>query len=565
MAPFALRLFVVITCAIAIGCKPRASSSLLESDTPTTPISPEPRNDGVSDFDRIFKPGLTTSRLPTTFASLVSRIEAATRGERQVTMIPFGRSLARAVTDARDPRIVVAIRNDANARLATDSVDTHAAPIFLGYAKKPGTVEVISYNEQEGRFDFELIDNLAPAAAPSTTPTTPTVRYADRRLCLACHKSETPLFSAGLWSETLDHNPTLLERVRVQHRARNFIYEGFALPDEAIEQFVPPGQAFEDFAIEAYKRLTLNKIWRDTCKGQPQCRADLALFALLASSGLNQTIPALNGSETFRRAARHFAGLVQTVNGGAINNRSPTIVNRDPTQEPTPLAGQDPLRAEFGAISTLRSDDATNLFWTIVSNDQFGGLFLPSDASRFRTMYQGLPGASADAKLSALAASWSSQTWATQDNAPFRRCDIVGTLPGPSLACSPASGSWRAAASSDIAPQASEFMGHQAFQTHCASCHQSETGPLPHFLLPSAGVSARSMFARWAHCIVPTLRWDESATAPRMPPEAARAALSQAPDTRALMLAAAQQAADEYGALVAAGIEKNALPCPSSL
>jgi hypothetical protein len=147
---------------------------------------------GKSLFDRLV-PGTP----PFPFTSLLNEIESRVGGSvryRRV-LIPLGRSLQRSAAAPEFftyPRAVAAF---------------DAGPIkdrlFLGYQEKAGVVEVLSYNEEAGRFEFQLVSNYREGA-------TPKVERASRKVCTVCHQNQAPVFSRQLWDET-NSNPGVMK------------------------------------------------------------------------------------------------------------------------------------------------------------------------------------------------------------------------------------------------------------------------------------------------------------------------------------------------------------------
>ena len=142
---------------------------------------------GQSLFD-----SLTADPLPFPFPRLLEQIAAradSTVRYRRV-LIPLGRSLQRSA-GAPDffqyPRAVAAF-DDSSSPLIKDR-------LFLGYQEKAGVIEILSYNEQAARFEFQLVKDYRPGAVPR-------VYYARRRVCTVCHQNQAPLFPRQLWDET---------------------------------------------------------------------------------------------------------------------------------------------------------------------------------------------------------------------------------------------------------------------------------------------------------------------------------------------------------------------------
>lgn len=78
--------------------------------------------------------------------------------------------------------------------------------LFLGFQEIGEVVEVISYNDAAGRFEFQIVRDYAAGK-------TPQVSYARRGLCLACHQNAAPIFARPLWDET-SANPAIAARLK---------------------------------------------------------------------------------------------------------------------------------------------------------------------------------------------------------------------------------------------------------------------------------------------------------------------------------------------------------------
>ncbi len=112
-------------------------------------------------------------------------------------LIPLGRSLQRmaaAPSFFRFPRVVLAVDGESDAE--PGMIGQHLKDrLYIGYIEEPGVLEVISYNETAGRFEFQIVKNYRAGGEPE-------VVYANRAVCIACHQNATPIFSRPLWSET---------------------------------------------------------------------------------------------------------------------------------------------------------------------------------------------------------------------------------------------------------------------------------------------------------------------------------------------------------------------------
>jgi hypothetical protein len=121
-------------------------------------------------------------------------------------LIPLGRSLQRSA-GAPDffqyPRAIAVYDSNSSKMFVKDR-------LYLGFHEKAQVIEVISYNEQAGRFEFQLVENYRAGA-------TPHVSQAPRRICTACHQNHGPLFPVQLWDET-NSNPRVFQLLSLQGR-----------------------------------------------------------------------------------------------------------------------------------------------------------------------------------------------------------------------------------------------------------------------------------------------------------------------------------------------------------
>ena len=261
--------------------------------------------------------------IPFPFSALVTRIESHLQAKDTAPvlkrlLIPVNRSLQRRAGEGAYftyPRAVLAVD--------TDSASGSLSPmhlkdrLYIGYHEKTGVLEVISYNEAAGRFEFQIVSDYR-------ADTTPSVRYANRALCIACHQNHSPLFARPMWDET-NVNPKIAALLAHQHRP----YYGFPL-----QPGVSALQAFDDATDRANEISLLQLLWREGCEhvGRREqsiaCRTELAEWVL--RYGLSKgTVPdwRTTGMEQ-REPAFLAAWRTRWPNGLSIPN--PDIPNRNP-------------------------------------------------------------------------------------------------------------------------------------------------------------------------------------------------------------------------------------------
>ena len=238
---------------------------------------------GYSLFDRIFsKPAGNgyVHDVPYPFEDLLQRIEhrlpgyAPDSGSPLVkVLIPRGRSLQREAARPHYyefPRIVVALDQDSRTPALVKN------RLFLGYQEKSQSIEVISYNEAAGRFDFQIVENYAAGKKPR-------VRYANRSLCTSCHQNAATIFARPRWRES-NFNNQVAERIAAYHKS----FHG-------IEVWADKGDAARfDFAtdqaglLEAYQ-----KVWQNGCDASEDENRNRACRAGLFLAVLQQAIAAI--------------------------------------------------------------------------------------------------------------------------------------------------------------------------------------------------------------------------------------------------------------------------------
>ncbi|MBK7423405.1 MAG: hypothetical protein IPJ48_10080 [Propionivibrio sp.] len=303
---------------------------------------------GRSQFDRLFATehrGKVDYELPFPFAALLARIDsqfgrdpASSLPPAKRVLIPLGRSLQRTAA-APDyfafPRVVVV----ADSPPASPSAPLLKDRLYIGYQEKSDVLEVISYNEDAGRFEFQLVKNYRAGA-------TPHVVYANRSLCFACHQNGAPIFSRALWDET-NANPQVAALLLA--RGKHF----YGIPPE---RGVDVPYAIDIATRRANGFALTQRLWREGCgDADPaaiRCRAGLFIAALrhVLSNGRVRASDAAFKHEVEvplrTEAARRWPG------GLAIG--TPDIPNRNPLQglatwpdEPTRRVAHSHVPARF--------------------------------------------------------------------------------------------------------------------------------------------------------------------------------------------------------------------------
>src|SRR5262245_6893017 len=222
------------------------------------------------------KNGQKTQSVPFPFTALLESIarqagvDPKSRPVKTV-LIPLGRSLQRnaaAPQFFQFPRVVVAVDSEPASR-AEGAEILLKDRLYLGYLESANLIEVISYNETAGRFEFQIVKDYRAGANPE-------VVYASRGLCVSCHQNEAPIFSRPVWAET-NANPALGDLIA---RASAPSY------GEVARQTVDVPNAIDNATHRANLYSVAQLLWREGCMGigdeqtAIRCRASLFVAVL---------------------------------------------------------------------------------------------------------------------------------------------------------------------------------------------------------------------------------------------------------------------------------------------
>jgi hypothetical protein len=267
--------------------------------------------------------------IPFPFEALVRRIgsragcEPAERCVRAV-LIPLGRSLQRTAASPeffKYPRVVVAFDGEPQ-RGAFPLVKDR---LYLGYQERSEVIEVISWNEAAGRFEFQIVRDYRAGAAPQ-------VAYARRALCAACHQNLAPVFSRQVWEET-NANPRVaaaLEAARAGPLAEGArrTAAGESLYGVPVRRGVDVPDAIDAATDRANLYAVHQRLWQEAC-GDSHCRAAVLGAALqlrlTGDRAFDEGAPAWR--DVFLPA---FAAAWRAHWPGGLAIPNPDVPNRDP-------------------------------------------------------------------------------------------------------------------------------------------------------------------------------------------------------------------------------------------
>ncbi len=247
---------------VPAGTSPRA----MEPVWAVNPADPGPDLPpvGRSLFDFVIAE--SGGRVPFPFSKLVDEIARLAGQAPRRVLIPLNRSLQRHAAAGRpfdDPRAVLGVDGE-----SPDAKRYLKDRLFVAYHARARILEVISYNEAAGRFEFQVVREYPPLSAlggegaegggPAPAP-----RYASRILCTTCHQNQAPIFSRPLWRET-NANPEVAARLSATGRA----FYGFP-----VTQGVDVPNALDASTDRANDLAVALKFWREE-GGNPSSPAE---------------------------------------------------------------------------------------------------------------------------------------------------------------------------------------------------------------------------------------------------------------------------------------------------
>ena len=149
--------------------------------------------------------------------------------------------------------------------------------IFFGYSEKSDSLEIISFNDQDQRFEFQVVHQFS-------NPKKQELLYAERSQCLSCHFGSGPIFPITQWRETNADNR--LAKMMVKEIGSN---KYLRIPIFLKKQ--RPKLAFKmDRSVKNsyYDIITSSTIWNKICNSQ-DCRQTALLAAVANFCGQKDT------------------------------------------------------------------------------------------------------------------------------------------------------------------------------------------------------------------------------------------------------------------------------------
>ncbi len=342
---------------------------------------------GSSLFDKVFSKnnaqGIREYDIPYPFTQILQKLKDTSGGvQPRLTLFPMGRSLQRsaAIEGMKDvpnldpfyrfPRIVIGFDQDSINSPGCLNLNLKGR-LYIGMNEKARLLEVISYNDEAGRYEYQIVRDYEAGKASQ-------VAYASRQLCLSCHQNQTPIFSRAPWSES-NSNPAMQEgltRVLSSKLGNNIPCEGhedaaycyrdlpsgrsyfyFGAPI-AVDQQVPYSL---DLTVRAANYFpAYHKMWQRLC-ADLECRRDLLrqifLYKLTGQVGQLLTADAQSFNQLMQtRWAQEFPNGMK-IPESAFPNRDPLTNFKDRGKSDTPAISNKPNQVKNDLSQVLANTD----------------------------------------------------------------------------------------------------------------------------------------------------------------------------------------------------------------
>lgn len=204
--------------------------------------------------------------LPYPFEELVAMIQrqAPEHSAPVMLAIPLGRSLLKAQADFHQPRVLYAA--DFHGANTPAGLGVAArGQLFLGFVENAREIEVISYNEAAGRYEFQLVQDYAADGQRR-------IVYARRAVCMTCHQGAAPIFPQRPWNET-NAQPEIAARIDAAR-------DGAAYLGVPVQVPLAMPERFDELTDVGAFTVALQRLWIDGCAEDAICRRSMLRLGL---------------------------------------------------------------------------------------------------------------------------------------------------------------------------------------------------------------------------------------------------------------------------------------------
>jgi hypothetical protein len=208
--------------------------------------------------------------LPYPFEDLVAMIQrqAPEHSAPVMVAIPLGRSLLKAQADFHKPRVLYAADFHGASTPAGLGVAARGQ-LFLGFVENAREIEVISYNEAAGRYEFQLVQDYAADGERR-------IVYARRAVCMTCHQGAAPIFPQRPWNET-NAQPEIAARIAAARNGADYLGVPAQVPLAMPERF-------DELTDVGAFTVALQRLWIDGCADDAACRRSMLRLGLRYAS-----------------------------------------------------------------------------------------------------------------------------------------------------------------------------------------------------------------------------------------------------------------------------------------
>lgn len=235
--------------------------------------------------DNVFEAMLseTGGVVPYPIETLVSRLRERAGHSLNGLFFPSSRSLQRRFASFATPRLILTLNSDDLNRLVSGPVEPHrysraTAPVlYVGYSERAHQLEVISWNQTRGRFEFLVVSNYAQGQTPRVT-------RPERSLCISCHQAEGPIFAHGPWNEVTGPARDRLLQIHGNNLYGVSIYRPFPSRGHSQTEFEADLRRFEGVDGEptsassfdggvrfSNDMITARRACERVCESSPEC------------------------------------------------------------------------------------------------------------------------------------------------------------------------------------------------------------------------------------------------------------------------------------------------------